>query len=116
CTLWGIAVWSGGHRVPAAQPSLHAPHGHEPQGLGDDAPGELGVTVLPLAEADRAFGDRESVAPCAERELDLEAVALGVRRILEDVGNESLAVHAEAAGGVVDRETQEEPRVGVPRL
>ena len=51
----------------------------------------------------------------SKHELDLEAVALGGEGLADELLEERTPVHPIPASGVVDRESEHDPRVRVPR-
>src|SRR5512141_557329 len=98
-------------RVPQLPP---APYEHAGECLGDDGAGHLGCADGAAGERDGDLGDRESEADGAPGVLDLEAVAVGGRGDRPDAFECVAAECLEPGGGVVHRESEDEPDVDVP--
>src|SRR6266508_1127177 len=111
---YGRSGDSGRTERRRAQAHPGPPHGHQPQGLDDDPPGDLGPAVLAFAERDGNLAERVAGLRGPQDELDLEPVALGTDGIGGQMGQEVPPKHPEAAGGVVQGESQPPPGVGIP--
>ena len=110
--------WSTSPRSPRSPPRLtppeqrlHAQSEHHQHRLAHDVSAHFALAHAAVDERDRHFVDAEAVLIAAVIHLDLEGVAVRANalqvQLLQHVPAEAL----EAAGQVVDGDTQDEPRV-----
>ena len=79
----------------------------------DDRPAHLGRAVHPLHEGDRHLDHPEPGAQGPYRQVDLEAVPLGLHLVEGDRAQRLRPVGAVAAGGVLELDPEHYPGVGV---
>ena len=104
-----------GPRPPASRPVAHGPGRDPPQRLADDGAAHLRLAVGALDERDRDLAHPHPRPLHAERDVDLEAVALRGDRRHAHLGQRAAPEAAVAAGDVVQREPQRPARVDVAR-
>jgi hypothetical protein len=96
-----------------APPPGHGPLGDPEQGLGHDLLAHLGHPGGPLGEGDRHLRHPEPLLPGLVGHLDLEAVAAGADRLHRQRLQHLPPVGPVPGGGVVHRDPEGEPHVGV---
>ena len=98
---------------PSEHPESDPPARHEPEGFDDDPARELRMPVFPFSERDRDLCERPSSEPGPHHQLHLEAVAVGMEGLSDEVLEELASVRAVAARGVVQGEPEHQASVGV---
>src|SRR5919106_4154913 len=119
---WEVGSWCGKQQLvityilgawtrdlPArtrSESSTEAPLRDLPQRLQDDAATDLRAPIRAFPERDGCLGDGQSLVPCSEDELNLEAVAVRRHRLPQDRLQRLPSIRAEAARRVPNAEPQ----------